>query len=102
MSMRRACTKGSPSPLPNSATTMLAKRIRYLRRNRSYRFRQSRLHGEGQGRYEVRKLDTLRASHVNQQHNIRWNIKRLPEHIETGKKFHAALSEDITIPRFPQ
>ena len=44
---------------------------------------------------EVRKLDALRASHVNQQHNFRWNIKSLPEHIETGKLFHAALSDDI-------
>ncbi len=44
---------------------------------------------------EVRKLDQLRASHVNQQHNIRWSIKSLPEHIERGQKYHAALTADI-------
>ena len=30
---------------------------------------------------EIRKLDQLRASHVNQQHNIRWQVKNLPDHI---------------------
>jgi hypothetical protein len=44
---------------------------------------------------EVRKLDQLRASHVNQQHNIRWSIKSLPEHIERGQKYHAAVTTDI-------
>lgn len=45
---------------------------------------------------EIRKLDQLRSSHINQQHNIRWQIKSLPEKIETGKKYHAALTADIT------
>src|SRR6202451_1878943 len=44
---------------------------------------------------EVRKLDQLRASHVNQQHNIRWQIKSLPEQIEKGKKYAAAYAADI-------
>jgi len=44
---------------------------------------------------EIRKLDQLRASHINQQHNIRWEVKNLPERIATGKKYHAALTEDL-------
>ena len=39
---------------------------------------------------EIRKLDQLRASHINQQHNIRWQVKSLPEQIERGRKYHAA------------
>src|SRR5579871_5655458 len=31
---------------------------------------------------EIRKLDQLRASHIHQQHNIRWQVKSLPEQIE--------------------
>jgi hypothetical protein len=46
---------------------------------------------------EVRKLDQLRASHINQQHNIRWKVKSLPEHIERGQKYHAAVSADIAV-----
>jgi hypothetical protein len=44
---------------------------------------------------EIRKLDQLRASHVNQQHNIRWSVKSLPEHIERAQKYHAAVCADI-------
>jgi hypothetical protein len=44
---------------------------------------------------EIRKLDQLRASHVNQQHNIRWQVKSLPEQIERAQKYHAAISADI-------
>lgn len=44
---------------------------------------------------EVRKLDQLRSSHINQQHNIRWQVKSLPEHIERGQKYHAAVTADI-------
>ncbi len=44
---------------------------------------------------EIRKLDQLRASHLNQQHNIRWQVKILPERIERSQKYHAALSADI-------
>ena len=44
---------------------------------------------------EIRKLDQLRASHINQQHNIRWQVKALPEQIERARKYHAAISADI-------
>ena len=44
---------------------------------------------------EVRKLDQLRASHVNQQHTIRWQLKSLPEHIKRGQDHLAALTSDI-------
>jgi hypothetical protein len=44
---------------------------------------------------EIRKLDQIRSSHINQQHNIRWQVRSLPEHIERGQKFHAALLSDM-------
>jgi hypothetical protein len=44
---------------------------------------------------EVRKLDQLRSSHINQQHNIRWQVKSLPEHIERARKYHTAVSADV-------
>jgi hypothetical protein len=44
---------------------------------------------------EIRKLDQLRASHINQQHNIRFQVRNLPDKIERGKKYHAALAGDI-------
>jgi len=44
---------------------------------------------------EIRKLDQLRASHVNQQHNIRWQVRSLPEHIDKARKYHEALTADI-------
>jgi hypothetical protein len=44
---------------------------------------------------EIRKLDQIRASHINQQHNIRWQLKSLPEHIERARKYHTAVSADI-------
>jgi len=44
---------------------------------------------------EIRKLDQLRASHINQQRNIRWSVKSLPEHIERAQRYHAAVSADI-------
>jgi N12 class adenine-specific DNA methylase len=44
---------------------------------------------------EIRKLDQLRSSHINQQHNIKWQVKSLPEQIERGQKYHAAVSSDI-------
>jgi hypothetical protein len=44
---------------------------------------------------EIRKLDQLRASHINQQHNIRWQVRSLPEQIERARKYHAAISADI-------
>jgi hypothetical protein len=44
---------------------------------------------------EIRKLDQLRASHINQQHNIRWQVKSLPEQIDRDRKYHAAVTADI-------
>ena len=44
---------------------------------------------------EIRKLDQLRASHVNQQHNIKWQVKSLPEQIERDRKYHVAVTADI-------
>ena len=44
---------------------------------------------------EIRKLDQFRASHINQQHNIRWQVKNLPEKIADSKKYHAAVAADI-------
>ncbi|HTV28258.1 MAG TPA: DEAD/DEAH box helicase family protein, partial [Xanthobacteraceae bacterium] len=44
---------------------------------------------------EIRKLDQLKASHVNQQHNIRWQVRSLPEHIEKAQNYHEALTADI-------
>jgi hypothetical protein len=37
----------------------------------------------------------LRASHINQQHNIRWQVKNLPEKIADSRKYHAAVTADI-------
>jgi hypothetical protein len=44
---------------------------------------------------EIRKLDQLRASHINQQHNIRWQVKSIPDHIGQSRKYNAAVSADI-------
>jgi hypothetical protein len=44
---------------------------------------------------EVRKLDQLRSSHMNQQHNIRWQVRSLPEKIASSRTYHAAVSADI-------
>jgi hypothetical protein len=44
---------------------------------------------------EIRKLDQLKASHLNQQHNIRWQVRSLPEHIDKARKHHEALTADI-------
>jgi N12 class adenine-specific DNA methylase len=44
---------------------------------------------------EIRKLDQLRSSHINQQHNIRWQVRSRPECIEAARKYHAAVSADI-------
>jgi N12 class adenine-specific DNA methylase len=44
---------------------------------------------------EIRKLDQLRASHINQQHNIRWQVKSLPEQIARAIRYHAAVAADI-------
>ena len=44
---------------------------------------------------EVRKLDQLRSSHINQQHSIKWQLKSLPDQIKRAKDYHAAVSTDI-------
>jgi N12 class adenine-specific DNA methylase len=44
---------------------------------------------------EIRKLDQLRASHINQQHKIRMEVRSLPEQIDRARKYHAGMSTDI-------
>ena len=44
---------------------------------------------------EVRKLDQLRSSHINQQHNIKWQIKSLPDRITRSQNYLAALTSDM-------
>jgi N12 class adenine-specific DNA methylase len=44
---------------------------------------------------EIRKLDQLRSSHINQQYKIRSQLASLPGHIERGRKYHSAVSADI-------
>ena len=44
---------------------------------------------------EIRKLDQLRSAHLNQQHNIRWQIRNLPETIAEAHKTLANVQEDI-------
>jgi hypothetical protein len=45
---------------------------------------------------EIRKLDQLRAVHLNQQHSIRWQIRTLPQQIAEGRLTLRRLHEDIT------
>src|SRR5271168_3199197 len=44
---------------------------------------------------EIRKLDQLRSSHINQQYKIRSQLGSLPGQIERGQRYHAAVSADI-------
>jgi N12 class adenine-specific DNA methylase len=44
---------------------------------------------------EIRKLDQLRAAHVNQQHTIRWEVRRLPEQLQQLKQSHERITADI-------
>ena len=44
---------------------------------------------------EIRKLDQLRASHINQQHKIRWQVRSIPEELERSRKYLAAYNDDI-------
>jgi N12 class adenine-specific DNA methylase len=44
---------------------------------------------------EIRKLDQLRASHVNQQHNIRYQVRNLPERISHSKETSERIGADI-------
>jgi hypothetical protein len=34
----------------------------------------------------IRKLDQLRAAHLNQQHSIRWHLRNLPEKIDDARQ----------------
>jgi N12 class adenine-specific DNA methylase len=44
---------------------------------------------------EIRKLDQLRSAHINQQHNIRWELKNLPEKIQRSKDGLERVTADI-------
>src|SRR5271167_2079072 len=44
---------------------------------------------------EIRKLDQLRSSHINQQYKIRGQVSSLPGQINRDRKYHAAVSVDI-------
>jgi len=44
---------------------------------------------------EIRKLDQLRASHINQQHKIRWQVKNLPDDIRRSKETAERMAADI-------
>jgi hypothetical protein len=46
---------------------------------------------------EVRKLDQLRSSHVNQQRHIRWEIRDLPRHIAETKQRLADIQTDMEL-----
>jgi hypothetical protein len=46
---------------------------------------------------EIRKLDQLRAVHVNQQRHIRWEIRDLPRHIAETKQRLADIESDIEL-----
>jgi hypothetical protein len=44
---------------------------------------------------EIRKLDQLRASHVSQQHNIRWQVKNIPDQLRHAKGTAERINKDI-------
>jgi hypothetical protein len=44
---------------------------------------------------EIRKLDQLRASHINQQHKIRWEVKNLPDYIRRAHVTAERIATDI-------
>jgi hypothetical protein len=44
---------------------------------------------------EIRKLDQLRAVHLNQQHSIRWQLRNLPDKIEDARETIEHLHADI-------
>ena len=46
---------------------------------------------------EIRKLDQLRAVHVNQQRHIRWEIRDLPRHIAETKQHLGEIEADISL-----
>jgi hypothetical protein len=45
---------------------------------------------------EIRKLDQLRAAHLNQQHKIRWELRHLPKDIRDSRENLNRLQADIT------
>src|SRR5947199_8423960 len=45
---------------------------------------------------EVRKLDMLRASHLNQQYEINTQVRELPKRIAQSRESYAGLREDIS------
>jgi hypothetical protein len=47
---------------------------------------------------EIRKLDQLRSAHINQQHTIRWEVRKLPEQIRHSKQSHERITADLSIP----
>jgi CheY-like chemotaxis protein len=44
---------------------------------------------------EIRKLDQLRSAHINQQHNIRWELRSLPDRIQRSKDGFERINADI-------
>jgi N12 class adenine-specific DNA methylase len=44
---------------------------------------------------EIRKLDQLRASHINQQHNIRWQVRNLPDQLRHNTEMLKKITTDI-------
>jgi hypothetical protein len=44
---------------------------------------------------EIRKLDQLRAAHLNQQHSIRWQIRALPQQIGEAAQTLTSVQADI-------
>ena len=50
---------------------------------------------------EIRKLDQLRASHINQQHKIRWQVKKPAGAYRTRQKYHAGRHRATSPPATP-
>lgn len=46
---------------------------------------------------EIRKLDQLRASHISQQHNIRWQVKNIPDQLRHAKDMAQRIHADIVM-----
>jgi hypothetical protein len=44
---------------------------------------------------EIRKLDQLRSSHINQQHNIRWQVRNIPDRIRRAREVADRIAADI-------
>jgi hypothetical protein len=44
---------------------------------------------------EIRKLDQLRSSHINQQHAIRWQVKNIPDQLRHAKSTAERITKDI-------